>query len=335
MKKISLIIPSLILLLILAAPIPSSALTISPSRLEFSANPGQRVEDIIRVFNETKDTIDIFTSAANFTAKIGETGEPEFLIPGEKEEGLATWIDIEEGPITLLPNEQKIIPFTVNVPLAADPGGHYAAIFFSPSPPEGEGGVVGVIGKLGALVLLRVSGDIKEEGRLTEFSLKDNEKIYNHLPVDFGIRFENTGTVHLKPQGDILIKNIFGGESAIVEVNKPKIGTGGNVLPDSIRRFEASWIKKEIGESEPTGFLEKLKAEKDNFAFGRYKADLVLDYGTQGKKSQATLTFWVIPWRLTLLTIIGLLILIFLLIIGIKRYNRWIIKKALEQMRSR
>jgi len=333
-KKLVLLILSMVSMLFLTTPTSSLALTISPPRLEFNVNPGQRVEDIIKIFNETKDPLNIFTSAANFVAKPGETGEPEFLFPKDGEEGLAAWIDIEKGPITILPNEQKIIPFTVRVPPTADPGGHYAAIFFSPSPPPGEGGVVGVIGKLGALVLFRVSGDIKEEGGLTEFSLKDNKKAYNHLPVDFVIRFENTGTVHLKPQGDIFIKNIFGRESAIVEVNKPKIGTGGNVLPNSIRRFEASWDKKEIRESEPTGFLEKLKTEIDNFAFGRYRADLILDYGTLGKKSQATLIFWVIPWRLTVLTIIGLLILIFLLIISIKRYNRWIIKKALEQMRS-
>lgn len=50
------------------------------------------------------------------------------------------------------------------MPENADPGGHYAAIFLSSLPPTKEGEkTIGVASKIGALVLLRVEGDIREE----------------------------------------------------------------------------------------------------------------------------------------------------------------------------
>lgn len=296
-------------LLLILWPNLSQALTISPLRIELSTNRGQEVEDVVKIFNETAQPLTLFVSTANFAAK-GEGGEPYFISLPEGEEDLANWIEIEKGPITISSLEQKVIPFKVKVPSWAPPGGHFAAIFFSTTAPEMKGGTgVGIIGKIGALVLLRVSGDFKEEGRLVEFSLNDGKEFYEHLPVDFLIRFENTGTIHLKPMGDITIKNLLGGTAAIIEVNKIK---AGNVLPESIRRFEASW--------------------KEDFAFGRYRADLVLDYGSQNNKAYAALSFWVIPWRPTLIVIVIIAILLTFAYVGLKRYNRWIVSRALKHL---
>jgi len=313
------------------------ALTVSPPVFELGADPDTSFGQNLKIFNETDSSITVYTSTANFTAKAGEEGVPEFLEQEEDIKDLAEWIKIEKGPITILPKKEKVIPFTIEVPVNADPGGHYAAIFLGTQPPEKQGTGVGIAGKLGSLILLRVSGDIQEQGRLLDFSLKDGKKIYKHLPVDFIFEFENSGNVHLKPQGEILIKNILGriSNEGKIEVNKPIIGSGKNVLPGTIRHFEVSWTKavdenKDENESISQGFLEELKAEKAHFAFGRYKAELFLDYGTQGKKASATVVFWVLPWHLILVCFLIAIVLITLLILSIKKYNRWIIKKAAE-----
>lgn len=311
----------------------ASALTLTPPRYEFSANPGQKIEEVIKILNETNDTLNIYTSAANFTSKENEEGVPKFLSPGEKENDLAEWIKIEKGPITLSPSERKIIPFVIEIPKDADPGGHYAGIFFSTQPETKEQGVIGITSKTGALVLLRVSGDIKEQGELTKFELKKEKLFYEHLPIDFVIGFKNLGNVHLKPQGEILITNILGKTSKLIKVNKPKIGSGGNILPGDTRHFNISWSKNNSDENKeiyPKGFFEKLKAQKDNFCFGRYKANLNLNYGS-GKNVNANLFFWIFPWQLILISILIIVLLISLILFGIKRYNRWIIKMALKE----
>ena len=300
------------------------ALTISPPRMELSADPGQKFGEVIKLFNETDSVKTIYTSTANFTAKQGEEGVPMFL-EVEENSGLADWIEIEKGPITLFPSERKEIPFTVSVPKFADPGGHYAAVFFGDKSPEAEGGAVEVAGKLGSLILLRVSGDIKEKGRLIEFSLADGKDFYEHLPVSFVAGLENSGNVHLKPKGEILIKNILGFTSDKVEVNK----RGGNVLPGTNRHFESSWLKTSF-EGTPSGFWQKLNVEKNNFALGRYKAELILGYGTNGEQAIDDVVFWVFPWHLLLVSGILIALLIFLIILVIGRYNRWIVRKAME-----
>ena len=306
------------------------ALTISPPVMELESNPGQKIDEIIKLFNETDSQIVVYPTLANFKA-VGEEGQPSFLEPTEiTDYSLAAWIEIDKGPIQLAEGERKEIPFTIDVPLGAEPGGHYGAIFFGSQPPHlaEERTVIGVAGQIGSLVLLKVAGDIKEEGQLLEFGIKDGEKYFTFLPVDFYWRFENLGTVHLKPQGEILIKNIFGRTSDTVPANW--VGAGGNVLPGSVRLFEASWLKTPLV-SAPQGFFERLKAEKDNFALGRYEGDLVLEYGTGGKIAQASLIFWVFPWHLILVSVLGAALFIYLIIVGIKRYNRWIIRKAMGE----
>ena len=310
------------------------AFTVSPPRVELFANPDQKIKDVIKIFNETDEAITVYTSTANFTAKEGAEGVPKFLTPEEKEGDLAVWIEIEEGPITLLPAERRIIQYSVNVPDHADPGGHYAGIFFGTQTDMGEGATgAGLSGKTGVLVLLSVAGDIREEGILGKFELKDERNFYEHLPVNFVIGFKNLGNVHLKPQGEIVIKDMFGRTSASIDINKRKIGSGANVLPSTVRHFEGSWIKGDV-EKEPQGFLEKLKTEKENFALGRYKADLNLVYGINNDLVQSSVIFWVFPWHLMLVSVIVIIILLAFIILAIKKYNRWIIKKARKAMET-
>ena len=322
-------LPFLLLLIIFGLGFSQGvlALTVSPPVIELGGNPGQEVKSIIRLFNETDQTVNVWTSTADFGAKKGEEGEPVFYEPTEKENDLSKWIKIVPGPISIPPLSWQSIPFSVKIPNNADPGGHYAAIFFGNRPPE-KSKAVGIVSKVGSLVLLRVTGDIHEEGKLLTFSLKDKKKFFEFLPVTFEIRFQNSGNVHLKPQGEIVITDMVGKVEGRVPVNK--VRSGGNVLPNSIRKYEASWVKKEYREI-PSTFWGKVLAEKNNFAFGKYRANLTLEYGLNPKKAYGVLYFWVFPWHLILVSAIGFILLILLLYFGIKRYNRWIIKKALGE----
>ncbi len=307
------------------------ALTISPPIYELGAFPGQEIVTGLKIYNETEESKTFYFESQNFRAKENEGGEPVFA-SGDEKGGLASWVEFPFESMTLKPGEKGKIDFKIKVPKNADPGGHYAVIFLSSSLSTGGGGAVGVASKIGALVLLRVEGDVREEGKLAEFSLKDKKTFYEHLPIDFLVRVENTGTVHIKPAGKIKIKNLLGQTKDEILVNIAIQPNGeeepvGNILPQSIRRFENSWKKGEKTEA-PNGFFEKVKYEKDNFALGRYKADLSLEYGKDKKVIYGSLIFWVLPWHLLLVVVAIGIILIILIIFAIKKYNQWIIKKA-------
>lgn len=296
----------------------ANALTISPPLIEIDANPGEVVRQTIKIVSDTDTEGVYYPSVADFTAR-GEEGEPDFLEPGEtKGYVLAQWIEIDRSPVVLKKGGRAEIPFAIKVPENAEPGGHYGVVFFSTQPPvlEEERTAIGVVGKLGSLILVRIAGDIREEGRLLEFGVAKG--FYNRLPIEFTTRFENTGNVHLKPQGEIQISNMLGKTTAKVSMNEK----GGNVLPESIRRFKSVWEKKEGVLEKGEGFFTELKKEKDNFGFGRYKAELILA-GFEGGMS----SFWVFPWRLLSVSLIFIAILIVSASRLMKIYNKRLIQK--------
>lgn len=309
------------------------ALTISPPLREFTADPGTEFSDVIKLINEDEIERTFYATIEGFRAR-GERGEPEFFQTGEETQ-LATWITLEETTVTLKPREKREIKYTISVPEKASAGGHYAAIFWSSTPPQIEGKVgVGVVTKVGSLLLVRVSGEIKEEMRLIDFST--SKKFYNRLPVQFLAAFENTGNVHLKPMGEIEIKpKFFGVGKGKVSVNE----VGGNVLPKSIRRFEASWQKTASPPSRATNavskFFEELKNEWKNFALGSFNASLFVLFGTTPPQTvERTLTFYVFPWRVILVGLIVGIISILILARLIRAYNKWIIERAKLKMQN-
>ena len=292
------------------------ALTVSPAKLVLSADPGETFEIKMSVRNDLDRTATYYSSVERYTVKDGE--EPIFL-PAEF--GLPTWIKVP-SEITLGPKERAEIPILIEVPEDAPPGGHYAAIFWMTAPPEGPG--VGIVTKVGALVLLKVSGEVVEEGEVVRFGAE--RKFFTHLPVNFTFDFKNTGNVHIAPEGRVYIKNIFGKEVASLVVNPG----GFHAFPGTTRRFYTQSWEPEGGmpKIEGKGFLAELKREKAGFAFGYYKASLNLTYGEEMKTATADFGFWVLPVRILSLAILVLAVIILILTKGIRAYNRWIIAKA-------
>jgi len=298
----------------------SLALTVSPAKFEFLADPGDTIQSQIILINEQKTPLVFQASFEKMTVR-GDYGEPVFT--GEKID-LATWIKVTPSKVKLEPREEKKIPLIIEVPKNADPGGHYAAIFWRTVSPEGGGSGMGITMRVAALVLLSVSGEVIELGEILNF--KADKKLANSLPINFDFGLKNTGTVHLKPEGEIVIKNIFGKMVEILTVNSE----GYNVLPQSERIFSTSWGSK--SEIKGEGFFAELKREKTDFALGYYRAVLNLEFGEKKETAQASFGFWVIPWRILLLSSLILGGIFLGITLGIKQYNSWIITKAIKQI---
>lgn len=229
--------------------VPAFALTVSPARVEITGDPGTTIHGEIELFNEQEKTKTFFTSFENFEPK-GETGAPHFIGANE---GLATWIQ-SDSQVVLEPGQRLTVPFSIAIPEDAEPGGHFSAIFFgSQSPTAQGGGEVTIGGKLGILVLLRVSGEVAEGGGLLEFSTYEKQRFFTVLPVTFIYRINNTGGDRVVPHGELKIKNTFRLTTEKLMANEKE----GSVLPGSTRRFEVSWGEQSSlpGANEQTGFF--------------------------------------------------------------------------------
>lgn len=277
----------------------------------FGIDPGGTAQEIIKVRNVSDTNQTFFLEVFDFKPA-GESGTPQFLLEGNTENysySLASWINVSKAPITLKPNESAARNFTINVPKNAEPGGRYAGILFGTSPPKTRGTQVAISNKVGSLLLVRVSGDANETAILTEFSTPSN--FYEYPPVDFVVRVENKGNVHVVTKGTIDIKNVFGSTVASLSVNEKN----GNVLPESIRRFDKE--------------NDELTWKPGGLTIGRYTANLLLNYGeSTTKQLTGSVSFWVIPWKILLIIFLALIVLILLLIFLIKKYNQWIVSRA-------
>jgi hypothetical protein len=292
---------------------------ISPTRFDDLVEPGEVLNVELKVTNNSNSGKKLFVYLRDFKAE-GEEGKPKLLAPGtESGSYLASWLEISTEGTEFGPNEEKIIPMTIRVPSDVGPGGYYGAVLFGTEPPqldvEGEerGAGMAVAQQTGSLIILQVKGDVEEEASIREFST--NKSIYGTpFSVDFLLRIDNAGNVHIKPRGAILIKNMFGNEVGEAKVNE----SNANVLPDSTRRFDVNW--------------------EGNFGFGRYTAELGLSYGTptdlggQGKQSlHREINFWIMPWRILLPGLLGLIFITSLFVLLLKLYRNKAVRKAMAQ----
>jgi len=292
----------------------SLALTITPPLFQLTIAPGEFWSSEIKLINTNPYDLELYATVMNFEAK-GEGGKGSFspLVnedvndPKKSTYSLGSWIEISKKPIFIRSGETVRIPFSVKIPKNAEPGGHYAAILVGTSPQEenGNGPLVKVSSFVSSLLFVRIEGDIVENGRIREFSTK--KSFYQNSESDFVLRFENLGNVHLKPQGDIVIYNMWGKERGKIDINQKS--NFGNVLPNQTRKFEFSW-----------------RGEDNIFEIGRYSAISTLAYGEDGRKNISAKTyFWVVP-IVPVFTVLGILGFLLLIIVWfIKRY----IKRAL------
>lgn len=305
----------------LLLPGSASALTFSPPTFDFSANPGDTINDAVRVHNEGDAAVTLRVESVNFASKPGDetSGIPDFYPSAEVRNGreLAPWISFINKEITLQPGERGSVFYEIKVPSDAGPGSYFGAALITSLSPQSDQGV-SVVGNTAVLILLKVNGDAVEEARLTSFTASPS--FAASLPTTFEARIENAGTVHLRPVGEVTIKDMFGKSVAVVHVNRLEYKS---VLPGGARRFSADWFREEL--SEDASLWER---QSKNFAFGPYTAELTMEYGQQGKTMTATARFWVFPW-LVIAAGAAALAAIIAAIVG---FLRWYRKRIIAQM---
>lgn len=282
---------------------------ISPVLVELNADPGKTYTINIKLKNITANTLVSKSQVNNFGAK-GENGDPEiYLDDNEKiSYALKGWV-VKIPDYTFATQETKTIPVSIAVPPNAEPGGHYGVIRFTGVPPElaDDQSRVALSASIGTLVLVRVSGEIKESAKIEEFYAAQYGKksgFFEQGPLGLTERVKNNGNVHVKPVGTVEVKDMFGRTTASLKVNDDN----KNILPSTIRRFDQELNKK--------------------WLFGRYTANLALTYGSTNQKLTSQIVFWVIPWKLILAILLLIIAIILVFRSGLKRYNKHIVEKA-------
>lgn len=288
-----------------AFAVSSLTLNVTPTLFQMSAAPLQEWTSEIKVVNPNEFDIVVYADVVNFAPQ-GEGGVGKFVpILEAMTEGstLAEWITISREPVTIPREQSRQIPIRVVVPEDAAPGGHFAAVLIGTTPPD-DGGELALRTSqvVSSLFFVRIAGDVVEKGDIRSFRTVDTFR--TSPSATFELRFQNDGNVHLQPQGDITIFNMWGEERGFIPINHQT--HFGNVLPDSIRNFRFSW-----------------DGEQSLTDIGRFKAVATLGYGLDTKVfTTRELHFWVIPLFELAVTLGGCILLVSFVFWVIKSYVR-------------
>jgi hypothetical protein len=272
---------------------PTQGLQISPAVIEINAQPGQTVNFQLKLTDISGGALNAHMTVNDFGAK-NEQGDPEIILDTSEtsQYSMRQWVS-PQPDVKLSSQQTKIFAMTINVPKDAEPGGHYAIIRFTGQQDNPVGGArVAQAASIGTLILMRIGGNISDSLRFADFYASQNgakHKLFYASPITFSQRLRNEGSVHEKPTGQVVVKNLFGKTVATLETN-PKLH---NVLPASTRRFDEVW--------------------KGKFLVGPYHVDAKIKYGPQARVITSTLTIWFFPWR-ELLYLLGAVIILLLVL---------------------
>jgi hypothetical protein len=291
----------------------AQGIQISPTLVELNAAKGKTYDIKLSVTNITGSDL-LYNTAVDDFAAAGETGSPRIISDSKlpSTASIKTWVN-EIPSFTLASQKAKVVNAQITIPSDAEPGGHYGVIRFYGNAPQLDKTGVGLSASAGVLVLIRVEGAITEKAELASFYTANNGKqtsFFENSPITFVTRVKNEGNIHIKPVGNIEVRDMFGGLVKNIPVNADK----SNVLPKSIRRFDST-LKKD-------------------WMFGLYTVNLTMGYGTTGQAITNTISFWVIPYKIVLVALLLLVALIYILNRMIKVYNRRIIEKAKNENKN-
>ncbi len=322
-------------------PVSNYDVTVSPIFFDLSANPESKVSDRIRLRNNTTSPLPIKIEVKRLTGD--ETGE--LTLRDTSPDDSLSWIKFGEKSFVAKPLEWTNVPFSIEIPKEAAYGYYYAISFTqdSASPLARTG--TKITGAAAVPILLNVRKEgAKAEGKILKFSIK--EKVYEYLPIDFRVEVENTGNVHVRPHGNIFISDGRNKNLAIIDINQ----AGGSIIPNTKKTFEASWndgflVRESVMEygqpkldknGKPVEKLTINWNKLTNFRVGKYTANLILVYdnGKRDVSLDAIISFWVIPYKATIVIITSLIIIFFVVKFLLKKYIQKQIKKGLGQTRS-
>jgi hypothetical protein len=289
-----------------------NGMRVSPVRTDLVMKPGTRKSVSVFVQNVTSATTTYKVIENDFIASTDESGSPALLLNGETNDqhGLKRYLTTVDK-VTVAAGKQKEIQVNVSIPKGTPGGGYYGAVRFAPIGANGTANVT-LSGSVASLILVKVPGDVTEKMSLASFDARQNDNVRTIFTTNKNIsavvRFQNEGDVQEAPFGKVVLKK--GGKVlGTYEINGGSLP--GNVLPDSIRKFDVPL--KGIG------------------SFGKYKLEGNFGYGSSGQLLSASTTFYVIPVWIILLVVIIVLLILFLIFVFpkmVKNYNRNVVRKA-------
>ena len=317
--------------LIMLYPLQASAadgdgfnIQVSPSPLAVTLTPGKQQTATVTVRNLSNHSEILLPALSGFTVA-GSNNKIE--LQSEVPLGLRDWIHFKQASMTLAPGASQPLNIIYDTPTNVGFSYGLAITLSQPEKPGKSGAHIQA--KVAVFNLINIDRpDAKRQLQIESFkSLKSR---YEFLPAQFELVVKNKGNVIDQPTGNIFIQRSFNDENPIATL--PLNKGGAYILPDSGRLFSLIWKEgfphyekvASPGATQETKHLSWDWKQLGSLRMGKYVAKAVVVYndGQHDVPLIASVTFWVIPWRLIFIA----LLVIGLVTTGLIAWGRMIFK---------
>ncbi len=169
----------------------------------FESAPGTTINDGVVVMNNTTDTKTILVYATDTTPSSDGAFACKQLSEDIVNEG--TWYKLEESEVTLEPNTNIIVPFTVTIPEDVSVGEHNACIVVQEKKEAENNAGVNLSFRAAIRSVVTIPGDMLKKLEIEDFFYTKNEGGKNQLTVTLA----NSGNVSLDTSIKIDVNNLI------------------------------------------------------------------------------------------------------------------------------
>jgi hypothetical protein len=287
---------AMLLMFGVSAPVFASDVLITPLLLDFEVEPRDIVEREVTVANQSDRKVVLFATVNEVA--VDSTGEiKEFVSPvmTDRTKTVTSWIEITRGRIELEPGEVRAVPITIRIHPYAEYGSYFAFIGFVESSKRPEAEAVALKGEAdGTILKIELKDTTVQSLRIVEYAT--DRFIFNDKNLGVTVQIENTGTKEAVPMGEVIFYNSRGEEVSAAFLNQSN---------EVIQPGETKAVELTIP------FSDKL---------GRFKANLSLQSGNaQAASVFDTVQFYMIPYRILVMLVFGILATTILITFLIRR----------------
>jgi len=291
----------------------SAALSIIPKK-NYIIEQGKSVKDTLTIRNlDSEKELQLTLRLVDFTYS-DDGGTPKLMLAEDAPQttwSLKPFMTLPKS-VTVAPGKSKTLDLRVAIPATQGAGSYYSAILYSSG--ASDGGNVGLSASGVTLAFVSVPGEVNENLKLEKFGAylpaTPKEKgryvfMTATKPQSIAYTLKNEGNVTESPVGSISLKNMFGQEQKIDNINP----NSSLALIGQSRTF-TSCIKlaSENVEFEGRATQSSSCAEPSLWP-GLYTATIDMYYGQNGnntKEVNSTASFWYLPWWFVIAFIIVL-----------------------------
>lgn len=298
MKQLFTITTCTVLFIVFMAPRVTFAdeITIRPFLIDETVTPRDTKTNTVTITSDYDYRKAVLYATVN-EITVDTAGEiKEFVSPvmTDRTNTVTSWIEVSRGRIEIEPGGSVDVPLTIRVHPNARPGVYHAFIGFVEAPNRPAAEKIALEGDAdGVFMKVTVSDERKDSMHISSFSI--DRFITGSDDRQISIEVENAGDIASAPAGEIVFYDSRGVEVTAVSINE-----------------DATMVAP----GEKVTLTSEVPIDKE---FGRFKANISMQYGLDQKASlHDTTFFYIVPLQL-LLIVFGIILFLSISIVLLLR----------------